>query len=69
MYRQYLLQSGQRQTIGWIDTDKPLRKGQRLTTREHGPQTIWTIARAGRLEVAAPPDQRWRVGGIVDPPR
>jgi hypothetical protein len=64
MYRQYHLTSGAVTTSGWIDTPAPLRVGARLTTMEHGPDTIWTVVRVGRIERRDPPNRRWRVGGL-----
>jgi hypothetical protein len=64
MYRQYQLTCNGVTTTGWIDSPAKLREGTRLTTKEHGPLTIWTVVRAGRIEKAEPPDKRWRVGGL-----
>ena len=57
MYRQYQLTSGAITTTGWIDTPAPLRFGARLTTKEHGPTTIWTVVRMGRIERNEPPER------------
>ncbi len=47
MYRQYTLESGGRRTTGWIETDGALRVGWRLTTKEHGPDVVWTVVEVG----------------------
>lgn len=63
-YRQYELESQGALTTGWIDTKAPLSVGQRLTTKEHGPDVIWTVRAVGSTTRDDPPNQRWQVGGL-----
>jgi hypothetical protein len=65
MFRQYMLRSGSQAMVGWLDTPARLKLGQHLTTKEHGPERIWVIVKAGRVELKEPPDRRWQVGGLM----
>lgn len=66
MYRQYHLTSDSGvTTTAWLKSPAKLREGTKLTTKEHGPQVIWTVVRAGRLEREHPPDRTWKVGGLM----
>lgn len=66
MFRQYTLVSedGSRRTVGWLETAAPLKKGARLTTKEHGPDCMWTVEHVGRIACPDPPNRTWRVGGL-----
>lgn len=63
MYRQYVLTSDGKRTVGWINRDPALRRGQILTLKDH--DGWWTVEHAGTVALDTPPDVTWQVGGLV----
>jgi hypothetical protein len=56
-----------RHATAWLNTDAPLRIGQKITTVEHGPSIVWTVTFVGSTQQDSPPSglyRTWMVGGL-----
>jgi hypothetical protein len=67
-YRQFALQAGVSRLVTWLEDDKRLKVGARLTLAK-GPAadeaTVWTVAQRYSEVRDVPPNRDWKVGGLV----
>lgn len=48
----------------WLRDDPRLRVGVLITLRDDG-HRVWEIVRRSQVQLATPPDTRWKVGGLL----
>jgi hypothetical protein len=66
IFRQYVLRSDKHRLVAWLDADAPLRVGHLVTLADHHePERWWEIVHVYATPLAAKPEQRWRVGGLL----
>lgn len=62
-YRQFDLVTGKTHLRTWLEDDRRLKIGARLTLK--GDSDIWTITARWPQVVDEPPAKDWKVGGLV----
>lgn len=65
IYRQYDLRSDDHRLTCWLEVDHRVRVGTLLTLKEDSEDRHWEVLRVSQMEVTAPPEKRWRVGGLL----
>lgn len=68
MWRQYKFVDHGRERVGWLDTDRRLPIGTRLTLTDDRSR-VWTVAWASQIAMVNHPETRWNVGGLDEPYR
>lgn len=49
--------------ICWVDKHPDLRAGKRITLK--GITGMWDVKKVWKVELDAPPDKSWKVGGLL----
>jgi len=62
-YRQFHLQSGTRHLVCWLEDDRLLTLGRRLTLKGIADR-VWTVVTRYNKTLDEPPEKRWQVGGL-----
>jgi hypothetical protein len=62
-YRQYNLRSDDARRVGWLESDRTLRRG--TLVKLVGDERWWEITDVYMTPVPAPPEKRWQVGGLL----
>jgi hypothetical protein len=64
MYRQFELRHDDQRLTCWLEDDARLRPGT-LVALKGDEERHWEITRASQMRLDAPPDRRWKVGGLL----
>lgn len=64
-YRQFDLRSDDHRLTCWLESDARLRPGVLVTLKGDLDERHWEIVRASQMQLADPPEKRWRVGGLL----